>query len=103
MVAISTILSQNRGTLKAALSGAFWGLGHTTTLLLTGLAVIAFKLTIPYQLSLSMEFLVGIVLFVLGAQTLRKHQRMRIHPALPQKSPLLGCPSPPNPAFSPCC
>jgi ABC-type nickel/cobalt efflux system permease component RcnA len=79
VVAISTLLSQNRHPLKGALSGAFWGLGHTLTLFLSGLSVILFKLTIPYQLSLSLEFMVGIVLFVLGAQILWKHYRKRIH------------------------
>lgn len=79
LVAVSTLLSRNRHPLRAALVGAFWGLGHTTTLFLTSLIVIAFKLTIPTQLALSMEFLVGLLLFGLGAQILWKHYRKRIH------------------------
>ena len=79
LVAVSTLLGQSRHPLKAARVGALWGLGHTTTLFLTGLIVIAFKLTIPTQLALSMEFLVGVLLFGLGAQILWKHHRKRIH------------------------
>jgi len=79
LVAVSTLLGQSRHPLRAARVGALWGLGHTTTLFLTGLIVIAFKLTIPTQLALSMEFLVGVLLFGLGAQILWKHHRKRIH------------------------
>lgn len=79
VVAISTILSQNRHPIRAVQSGVIWGLGHTATLCLTGLAVILFKFSIPYQLALSMEFLVGMLLFVMGTQLLWKHHRMRVH------------------------
>lgn len=79
LVAVSTLISRNRNPLRAALVGTFWGLGHTTTLVLSGLVVMVFKLTIPTQLSLSMEFVVGGVLFALGAQILWKHCRQRIH------------------------
>ena len=72
VVAVSTIVSQYRNPLKATLVGVFWGIGHTTTLLLVGIAVIGFKLVIPDQLALSMEFLVGVVLFALGIQILWK-------------------------------
>jgi len=70
VVAVSTIVSQYRNPLRATLAGAFWGLGHTATLLLVGIAVIGFKLTIPDRLALSMEFVVGVVLFGLGVQIL---------------------------------
>jgi len=79
VVAVSTMVSQNRHPLKAALVGTFWGIGHTTTLFLVGLAVIIFKLTIPDELALSMEFLVGVVLVVLGAQILWDYRKKRIH------------------------
>lgn len=79
VVAISTILSQNRNPFRAALVGAFWGIGHTLTLLLVGLAVILFELRIPDRLALSMEFLVGIVLFVLGLQIFWKYRKKGVH------------------------
>ena len=70
VVAVSTIVSQYRNPFRATLAGVFWGIGHTTTLLLVGIAVIAFKVVIPDKLALLMEFLVGIVLVILGIQTL---------------------------------
>jgi len=85
VVAVSTIISQYRNPLKATLVGIFWGIGHTTTLLLVGIAVIGFKLVIPDQLALSMEFLVGVILFALGIQILwmylpkKKHLHVHDH------------------------
>jgi len=85
VVAVSTIVSQYRNPFRATLAGVFWGIGHTTTLLLVGIAVIGFKLIIPEQLALAMEFLVGIVLVVLGFQTLwqflpkKKHAHIHDH------------------------
>lgn len=79
VVAVSTIVSQYRNPWKAALVGAFWGIGHTTTLLLVGIAVIGFKLVIPDQLALAMEFLVGVVLFALGIQILWQYRPKKKH------------------------
>lgn len=79
VVAVSTIVSQHRNPLKAALVGIFWGIGHTTTLLLVGVAVIGFKLVIPDQLALAMEFLVGVVLFALGFQILWQYRPKKKH------------------------
>ena len=79
VVAVSTIVSQYRNPLRATLVGIFWGIGHTTTLLLVGIAVIVFKLVIPNQLALSMEFLVGAVLFTLGVQILWKYLPKKKH------------------------
>jgi ABC-type nickel/cobalt efflux system permease component RcnA len=79
VVAVSTIVSQYRNPLRATLAGAFWGLGHTATLLLVGIAVLGFKLTIPDRLALSMEFLVGVVLFGLGVQVLWQSLRRKKH------------------------
>lgn len=79
VVAVSTIVSQYRNPLRATLVGIFWGIGHTTTLLLVGIAVIGFKLVIPDQLALSMEFLVGAVLFALGIQILWQYRPQKKH------------------------
>lgn len=79
VVAVSTIVSQYRNPFKAALVGIFWGIGHTTTLLLVGIAVIVFKLAIPDQMALTMEFLVGVVLFALGMQILWKFLPKKKH------------------------
>jgi high-affinity nickel permease len=77
VVAVSTMVSQYRSPLKAAVVGAFWGIGHTGTLLLVGVAVIVFKLAIPPRLASGMEFLVGVMLFVLGIQNLWRYRSER--------------------------
>src|SRR3989304_3265077 len=40
LVAVSTIVSEHKSFKWASFIGAFWGLGHTTTLFLVGLAAI---------------------------------------------------------------
>ncbi len=72
-------MSGDRHPLRAALAGTFWGLGHTLTLLLVGILVIVFKVSIPSGMALSLEFLAGAVLVALGAQILWGYFRVRFH------------------------
>jgi high-affinity nickel permease len=66
VIAVSTIVSQQRGIGKAGLIGAIWGLGHTLTIFAVGVAIVLFKIAIPTRLGLSMEFSVGLMLILLG-------------------------------------
>lgn len=59
-----------RGRVRAWLLGAAWGLGHTTTIVLAGLALIAFKLSIPPVLERGLESAVGLMLVGLGLANL---------------------------------
>lgn len=79
VVAVSTIVSQTKSLKISSLFGALWGLGHTTTLLLVGLTILSLKLTIPDKIALSFEFLVGIVLVILGVDVLRKVVKEKLH------------------------
>ncbi len=79
VVAVSTMVSQHRSLRRASMVGIVWGLGHTTTLFLVGLAVILFKVRIPERLSLSMEFAVGLVLVTLGASIIKGYLGGRVH------------------------
>lgn len=56
-----------------------WGLGHTLTLVLLGLVILALGLVIPERLALLFEFIVGIVLVVLGLQVYWSFRRSRVH------------------------
>lgn len=67
VIAVSTIVSRHRKLGRAALIGAFWGLGHTITIFGVGVGIILFNLVIPVRLGLSMELSVGIMLIALGA------------------------------------
>jgi len=66
VIAVSTIVSRQPKLSRAALIGAFWGLGHTVTIFVVGTAIILFNLSIPARVGLSMELSVGIMLIVLG-------------------------------------
>jgi ABC-type nickel/cobalt efflux system permease component RcnA len=79
VVAVSTIVSEYRNPLRSFWVGISWGLGHTTTLLLAGIVIIALRLTIPDRLALFLEFGVGIMLVGLGVQVIYSFQRKKVH------------------------
>jgi hypothetical protein len=66
VIAVTTIVSNQRKRARAALIGAFWGVGHTVTIFLVGAGIILFNLVIPVRVGLSMEFSVAIMLIILG-------------------------------------
>ena len=70
VVAISTIVSRQRGIRNAAFIGSVWGLGHTITIFVVGSLIILFGVTIPARLGLSMEFSVALMLIILGVLNL---------------------------------
>ena len=86
VVAMSTMVSRERSIRRSSLLGAIWGLGHTTSLALVGLAVLALQLTIPPSLSKGMELAVAMMIVALGghliwqsAKELRLHRRTHSH------------------------
>lgn len=79
IVAVSTIASQVKNLKTSSLLGIFWGLGHTATLLIVSLLVLLFKINIPKIFSLSFEFIVGVMLVILGINMLKKISTEKIH------------------------
>ncbi|MDP9098217.1 MAG: high-affinity nickel-transport family protein [Verrucomicrobiota bacterium] len=75
VIAITTIVSRQRNVGGAALTGIFWGIGHTLTLVVVGGAIILFGLVIPERLGLSFEFCVALMLIFLGTLNLRSIKR----------------------------
>ncbi len=75
LAAVTTIVSERRSILGASLIGGLWGMGHTLSLLVAGIAVILFHLRISEQTALALEFCVGLMLIALGANALRKLMR----------------------------
>ena len=67
VIAITTIVSRQRKIGRAALVGAFWGIGHTLTIFLVGTLIILFGVVIPMRVGLSMELSVAFMLLILGA------------------------------------
>jgi high-affinity nickel permease len=70
VIAVSTIVSREGSMRQAALIGAAWGLGHTVTIVLVGSAIIVFRIILPPQIGLAMEFAVGLMLIFLGLKNL---------------------------------
>jgi len=82
LIAVSTIVSEQRDFKWASLIGAFWGLGHTTTLFIVGMLVIGLRVTIPPRLGSGLELSVASMLVILGVNVLRKSfgaERVHLH------------------------
>ncbi|PLT27890.1 LysE family transporter [Peribacillus deserti] len=83
VIAVSTIASQSKKLIRSSLAGVFWGIGHTATLFIVGIILLLMKGEIPEKWSMSLEFLVGIMLVVLGISTIRslkkKHNPHHAH------------------------
>lgn len=79
LAAVATLATRKGTWVNALRQGAAWGLGHTVTLLLFGGVVLALGRSIPAQFEQALEFVVGIMLVLLGADVLRRLWRQRIH------------------------
>jgi high-affinity nickel permease len=66
VIAVTTIVSNQHNSMRAALIGAFWGVGHTLTIFVVGAGIILFNLVIPVRVGLSMELSVAAMLIILG-------------------------------------
>ena len=78
VVAVTTIVAQQKSLGRAARTGVLWGLGHTGTIILVGGAIIVLKVqlaAIPPRVGLTLEFAVAVMLVVLGLLTLTGGER----------------------------
>lgn len=79
LAAVSTIVSERKTLFSSILIGGLWGIGHTISLLLAGIAVILLNLKIE-KYEKPLEFCVALMLIGLGANVLYKLARGgRIH------------------------
>lgn len=77
VIAVTTIVSQQRKVGSAALAGIFWGMGHSVTLLIVGATIVFFGVVIPERLGMGLEFCVALMLVLLGLLNLRRSHRNR--------------------------
>lgn len=70
VIAVTTILSRSGRFMHSTLIGGLWGLGHTVTVLLVGVLIIAFNVVIPPPVGLALEFSVAVMLILLGVLNL---------------------------------
>jgi hypothetical protein len=66
IAAVSTIVSREKGPLRSGSIGAFWGVGHLTSLLLVGLPVVGLGLRLPRGLDVPLELGVAAMIVFLG-------------------------------------
>lgn len=79
LIAVSTIAIRSKKLWPSALSGVFWGIGHTATLFIVGIIVILMKGEIPDIWAMSLEFLVGIMLVYLGITSILSFKNIHVH------------------------
>lgn len=79
LAAVASLSTDARSLREAATLGMVWGLGHTTTLVICGGAVLLAGRVIPDKVAQGLEFAVGVMLIVLGASALRRVVRNRLH------------------------
>ena len=72
LAAVSTIVTERQSVTGSALIGALWGVGHTVSLVVAGVAVLLLHVRIGEKLSLFLELGVGVMLVGLGANALRR-------------------------------
>lgn len=83
VIAVSTIVSEQRNIFRAALVGGLWGIGHTISLLIVGTVVLVLRIAISERVSGWLEF--GIALMIIGlginalVRALRKRNDVHVH------------------------
>ncbi|MBV9960593.1 MAG: urease accessory protein UreH [Acidobacteria bacterium] len=81
IVAVSTIVSEQRNLLRSALIGALWGVGHTAALIAVGILVLVLRVAIPEGIARWLEFGVALMIIALGAGALVRalNRRRDVH------------------------
>jgi len=76
VASLTTRASSKRDGMR---QGIAWGIGHTLTLFLFGAIVLFATNIVPEQITHGLEFVVGLMLIVLGVDVIRRMLRERVH------------------------
>ena len=83
LVAVTTIVSEQRSVWRSAKVGALWGAGHTASLFIAGILVILLQVTIPERVAALLEFAVALMIIILGTRIiyvlLRGRRQAHLH------------------------
>ena len=79
LAALASLTADNRGRQKIIRHGMIWGLGHMLTLCVFAGAILLSQYAVSPGLSEGLEFAVGVMLILLGANVLYRLVRERIH------------------------
>jgi len=79
LAAVATLATRSRSMAQTVAQGIAWGAGHTLMLLLFGGVVLMLGAVVPPRAGQALEFMVGVMLVLLGADALNRLRRERIH------------------------
>ncbi|HKB10024.1 MAG TPA: hypothetical protein VKD69_05210 [Vicinamibacterales bacterium] len=98
LAAVSTLVTGERSSVKAALLGVCWGLGHTLSLVAVGTVLVLLRAEMPARIADLFELCVAVMLIALGLRAIylaarqgpsgpvHAHQhgrRLHVHPGAP--------------------
>jgi high-affinity nickel-transport protein len=72
LAAVSTLATEQKSARAGLLLGAWWGLGHTASLLLVGGGLALLEAKMPERVALGFEVLVGLMVVGLGVRALKR-------------------------------
>ena len=75
VAAVAATVGRERLVRPTAWIGLWWGLGHTITIVVVGAAIVLFNWIVEPRLGLAMEFVVGLMLVLLGVGNVRAVRR----------------------------
>ena len=70
LAAVTTLVTGERNSFKAALLGACWGLGHTFSLIVVGTLLVILRAEMPVRVADAFEFCVALMLIGLGLRAI---------------------------------
>lgn len=76
LTAVSTLATENPSPRRGALLGAFWGIGHSLSLLCVGIVLALLHARMPPRLADLFELGVGVMLVVLGVRAVVRSARI---------------------------
>jgi cytochrome c biogenesis protein CcdA len=94
VVAVSTLLCNNKSIRKSITSATVWGIGHSTVLFIIGLLVLTLSVVIPQSVLSLFDSAAGVLLIILGVLVIRpliaerirsdqiNHEHTHSHPQL---------------------
>jgi hypothetical protein len=77
LAAVSTLVNEERSSYRAALLGVSWGLGHTSSLVIVGTALVMMRADMPARVAELFELAVAMMLVGLGLRAISSAARKR--------------------------
>ena len=80
VVAVSTLVCNNKSLRKSITSATVWGIGHSAVLLVIGLLVLTLSVVIPQTVLKLFDCAAGVLLIILGVMVVRPLIAEKINP-----------------------